>query len=879
MSSFLYSICLLPLELAYKHLYIFLSVLTDSYGTALLGLSLVSSILFVPLKHMAMTLQAREAAVQKVMAPQLAAIKNESKGRERQTRIRGLYRRYAYNPLMALRSSMGVLLQVPFLCAAYYMIGSFEPIQALAWGIIPDLSRPDSLLGGINALPLLMTACNLTALYTATGFSQRDKLQGIAVAALFLVLLYAAPSALLIYWTGNNALMLLGNVWQRLVSKKFATFACRLYTADQQFSFASTERRKGLIGFSPASVYTALSSAGEASLFALATFVAGLLILVASPLELYLSEPGFFNLPVWDILTAMLPYLLLWLLLCAALRVVTPVPARPLLTFAALLVALTTLVYSTLLLGDYGAINGTLLEKARNLGEPSGFFVDIAVFSCLVVLLAMVLHLRQAKKLTLALAATALFLCADAALSAHKADMASRTTEANGPASAKDRQEFFSLSRNEPNVLIFFLDMFTGGHMEQIIEENPDLAKRLPGFTWYPDTMSPGFATSFSSPSIFGGPEFTPDKLNQRPETTLLQKFSEAVAVLPRFFGKQGFDTGILHPVYPLDMDILSRQTEGHMPRILDKPDLWDLNKAWEKKIGLGDAAAYRGYFTDFFFSVGLFKALPHSAKHLAYREGKWLFNSSQSVNSAETARILYESAALGLLPQMFRMDAPRPTFRFLYSTLPHLFWHLPKDSLIPVEDPYPETEGQSIRVNGIVPEHLYTETHVITMLAELFDKLRVEGAYDNTMIILVSDHCEADSKSLRAAFGMPVDGLRDRADDDPYEHPGRPHSLLMVKPIDDKAPFRVSDELMSSVDVPALACRAIGGCPGIEEPYTGPDRVRDHYFGADWRQIEVKGRAVYAPAEKAIVRGTMFKKENWTIQRNSTAKTNEGLR
>lgn len=868
-SAFLYSVSILPLELAYKYLYVFLSELAGNYGIALIGLSFVSSVLFVPLKRMVMALQAREAAVQKVMAPQLAAIKRESRGRERQARIRALYRRYAYNPLMALRSSVGILLQVPFLCAAYYMIGSFEPIRGLAWGVIPDLSAPDGLLGGINALPLLMTACNLGALYTAPGFARRDRLQGAAVAALFLVLLYAAPSALLVYWTGNNALMLLGNVWQAFVPERIAGWARDLYATERPFiTFAPAGKQKGLKGLGFSSVYAALSGKGEAAVYALSVFVAGLLVLVATPLALYFSEPDFFAVSARAIMGAMLPYLLLWLLLCAALRVATPVPARPVLTFAALAVALAALVNTTLLTGDYGAINGTLLEKARNLDAASGAFIDIAMLFGLIVLIAAVFHFRQGRKLTLALAATAFFLCADAALGVFGDDTPFRVAGAGGEEAAQARREFFSLSGTEPNVLIFFLDMFTGGHVEQILAEDPALTERLDGFTWYPDTMSPGFATSFSAPGIFGGPDFTPGKLNQRPETTLLRKFSEAVAVLPRHFGERGFDTGLLHPIYPLDRGILERRTAGHMPRILGKPDLRGIRSEWEQKIGLDDTGMYSGYFTDFLFSVGLFKAAPRMVKKSVYREGEWLFESSRSVTGAEMGHILYESAALGLLPEMFRADASRPTFRFFYSTLPHMFWRLPLDSLIPVEDPFPETKGQAIRVNGVVPEHVYTEIHVMRMLANFFDWLRAEGAFDNTMIILVSDHCEADSKSLRAAMGIPVDGWRDRAEDDPYEYPGRPHALLMVKPFGDNAPFRTGDELMSSVDVPAIACRAIGGCPGLEEPYTGPDRVREHYFDADWRQIEVEGRTVYSPAKKAVVRGSMFRKENWTIPR-----------
>lgn len=870
MSSFLYSVTILPLELAYKYLYIFLSELTGNYGTALVGLSIVSSILFVPLKHMAKAMQAREAALQKVMAPQLEAIKRESRGRERQDRIRALYRRYAYNPLMAMRSSVGILLQVPFLCAAYYMIGSFEPIRGLAWGVIPDLGSPDGLLHGVNALPLLMTACNLGALCSASGFTRRDKLQGVAVAALFLVLLYAAPSALLVYWTGNNALMLAGGVWHRLVPGKFAAFACSLYVQSRSFATFTEEGKKGLrerFGFS--SLYHALSAKGEASLYVLAVLVAGLLVLVHSPLTLYFSEPDFFKLPAWDIMEAMLPYLMLWLLLCAALRVVSPVPVRPALTFLALLSALTALVYSTLLTGDYGAINTTLLEKAVNLGSSAYSLLDCGVILGLALLLAAVFHFRQGRKLAAVLAAAALYLCGDAALQLYKDNRAYQMTVIGKQTDlVAARSEFFNLSKTEPNVLIFFLDMFTGGHMEELFREDSTLRKRLDGFTWFPDTMSPGFATSFSAPSIFGGPDFAPDKMNQRPDVTLNQKFTESLAVLPRNFGAKGFDTGVLHTLYPPDAAVLERETGGKTPRILDKPDMAGIREEWAHRIGLPDAGMHREYFTDFLFSVGLFKAVPHFLKASVYRDGVWLHDASRSVVGADMAHTLYESAVLGLLPEMFRADASRPTFRIMYSMLPHLFWRLPKDSLIPVEDPYPTTEKQQTRINGVVPEHLYSELHALNMLADFFDWLRKQGAYDNTMIILVSDHCEADSAMLRSGLELPVEGWHDRDQDDPYDYPGRPHALLLVKPFRDNDPFRVSDDIMSSMDVPAIACRAIGGCPGIAEPDTGPDRVREHYFDTDWRQIEVKGRTVYTPAKIATVRGSMFHKKNWTIPR-----------
>jgi YidC/Oxa1 family membrane protein insertase len=115
---------------------------------------------------------------------------------------------------MSLRSSVGILLQVPFICAAYAMLSAFEPIrgQGAFLGLIPDLGAADGLIGVINALPLLMTGVNLLAVFTTRGFNRREKLQGGLIALLFLILLYHAPSALLIYWTGNNILMLLENI-------------------------------------------------------------------------------------------------------------------------------------------------------------------------------------------------------------------------------------------------------------------------------------------------------------------------------------------------------------------------------------------------------------------------------------------------------------------------------------------------------------------------------------------------------------------------------------------------------------------------------------------------------------------------------------------
>ena len=105
MMSLLYEIFILPIEIIYRAIYLGSVQLTGNYGLSILVLSAVSAVAFIPLGRLAVGMQAGEKKVQQIMAPQLARIRSESKGAERQRRINRLYRRYAYHPLLAIRSA------------------------------------------------------------------------------------------------------------------------------------------------------------------------------------------------------------------------------------------------------------------------------------------------------------------------------------------------------------------------------------------------------------------------------------------------------------------------------------------------------------------------------------------------------------------------------------------------------------------------------------------------------------------------------------------------------------------------------------------------------------------------------------------------------
>ena len=111
-----------PFIKIYKALYLFLFDATRDYGISLVLLSFVTFLLLLPFNKKAQQLQHKERKIQAVIAPQIEKIKKNYSGQEQYEKLKRLYHRYAYHPLYAVRSVIGVLLQLPFLATAYYML-------------------------------------------------------------------------------------------------------------------------------------------------------------------------------------------------------------------------------------------------------------------------------------------------------------------------------------------------------------------------------------------------------------------------------------------------------------------------------------------------------------------------------------------------------------------------------------------------------------------------------------------------------------------------------------------------------------------------------------------------------------------------------------
>lgn len=235
MLSTLYTLFIAPLELFMSSILSASHSWLDSWGWAIVAMSLVVNTVILPIYNKAESWQEEERAVRRGFEAREAMIKRTFKGQERFAMLSTMRRQAGFTPLLAMRSSVGFLLQIPFFIAAYHLLSHWEPLKGVAFGPIPDLGAADGLLFGLNLLPILMTVVNLLSafIYTAS-LTRQDKIQLYLLSALFLVLLYASPAALTLYWTLNNVYSLGKNIVEKSLLPAFEarrgeTFASAAY--------------------------------------------------------------------------------------------------------------------------------------------------------------------------------------------------------------------------------------------------------------------------------------------------------------------------------------------------------------------------------------------------------------------------------------------------------------------------------------------------------------------------------------------------------------------------------------------------------------------------------------------------------------------------
>jgi YidC/Oxa1 family membrane protein insertase len=904
MVNFIYNIIIFPLTQIIEFSFVFSQKIFKETGISLVFVSLVISVLCLPLYTIAEEWQEKERFLQKKMKPKIDRIRAVFTGDERYMITSAYYRQNHYHPVFALRSSFSLLIQIPFFIAAYAYLSNLEALKGAQFLFIRDLGLPDALghLGEmrLNVFPILMTFLNLAAgaVYTK-GFPLKDKLQLAAMSFIFLVLLYNSPSGLVIYWTMNNLFSLVKNIYYkiRFSHKNTVLFAVisavcifliyyilaihkgdrgqRLFIAVSaglaalfpwvlRFIARSTILSK--TGISASVLYRENGDLNHVLpqrdsttfyifLFSFLTlclltgiFIPGMLI-VSSPEEFsYIDNyttPLFF---IFNAFSQSLGFFVLWPI--ALYFLLSP---KIKYTFAGLgfFLCIAAILNTFVFPGNYGLISINM-QLSGGVGHSSRLILFNIFVMCIFALLSFLLfHFHFQKILT-----SILSICLAALLGISLVNIfrINRIFSGLDYSHIKNQEEnssrpFFSLSRKGKNTVIIMLDRASSSFFPYILEESPDLKKIYSGFTYYPNTVSFNGYTMVGAPPIFGGYEYTPQEINKRGETPLRVKHNEALLLLPRLFSAAGYSVTVTDPPYPNysknnDFSIYDNYPEV---RVYRTDGLY--TNLWVKEHNL-KLPSISAILKRNIFWYGLFRISPPTIRRGLYQYGDWC----SSIPGQKLSVFLNGYTVLDYLPRLGEItDNEENTLLLMVNNTTHDGAFLQEPDYLPVLSVSSYFPG---------PYNKETEYHIniaaYKRLGKWFDFLKTKGVYDNTRIILVSDHGSQINYVMKPFPSMPsnIDNF---------------HPILLVKDFGASGELKTDMVFMTNADVPFLALT--GQVENLMNPFTGnaistANKEKPLYIavsGSVHLEDPLQTRLSLNPNRDYYVNGGMLEEKNWS--------------
>jgi YidC/Oxa1 family membrane protein insertase len=888
-----------------------------NFAFSLVAVSFLVSVLTLPLYFIAEKSQDAEREKQRKMHPRMQKIRNAFSGDERYMILSAYYRQNHYHPVYAMRNTFSLLIQVPFFIAAYHFISHLGALQNASLFFLSDLAEPDKLLTigalSINILPIVMTLINgISGFVYSRNLPTGGKAQIFGVSLLFLFLLYNSPSGLVLYWTCNNLFSLAKNILQKIKHARiFMYILC---------CFAALSLSLYVLFFHHGALIKRLLVAGAALVFAAAPFLrehiwrykiksdninpniflltdakklagtfclallglfllCGVLLpssLVASSVEEFSFIENYetpFPFLVHTALQA-LGFFLFWPV-CIFLLI--PQKARA--VFAKIVVVgfVCALVNNFVFDRNYGWLTPSLIFS--NPAEE-GIWVasDQMLFLANIVVLALaavvVVCFLNSKRCFVFIPVQIIFCLSLFSFSIYntsgiKKSYAQVVTEKNFNEAGKSKDEVFSLSKTGKNVVLIMLDGAISDFIPYIFEERPELQDVFSGFTYYPNCVSLAGRTFLAAPALFGGYEYSPEAMNNRRDERLVDKYIESYNLLPGLFSQAGYQVIAANlPAY--ESRYLYKQKKIVLQS--DDPNITFTNfmelyaGQWLKEHHEVGLYSVKSLLLNRMIRYSFFKIAPAVLRMFIYDNGEWLTtlilddDIKQGTAGALTMDTIQCYSILDFLPRLTGItdderrgggSEKRGSFVIFVNDLTH------EPAFFQAPDYTPVSEVTDYGTGPFALDALY---HVniasYLLLGKWFEFLKQNDVYDNTRIIIVSDH--------GVGVKTPETHILPNGVDSSAYHP-----ILFLKDFDalaEEGGILTDKRFMTNADAPLLALQGIIENP--ENPFTSHRMQSDKENGVKIATVRREANEYtynIADDEWLAVRDNMLDPSNWS--------------
>ncbi len=851
--------------------YFFVIHTKTNYINTLFFVSIIINILALPIYAVADKLKAQEDIIQRKMKPEIDVIKSVYKGDKRYMLIKACHRINGYKAIYAFRSTMGLLIQIPFFFAAYNFFSTVEGFNLVSFMGITSLSNSDALIKinniNINVLPFVMTLFSVFSSYMYTKidskkwcddrnnkFMLKEQLSLYSMSIIFLILLYNSPAVMLLYWTINCAFSLLKNIviynknkiiylWTKLHSNKksFNIFKLIiklvlliyslvivvmtiLYIYSPMLLHKKTYFDMAIVWFLLFFIYLLkcytkrfvhsiriLEDKKRFNLLLLSSSSLTILIGLLIPLLLIGSSPQEFAKPFYLVLINFCIYFGIFFIYPVGIYMMLSHKLKDIVVFVISLLALISIIHTFLLQGNYGTINPNFsFDFAYRLkADIQESILNIFLMVLLLVILFLIFKHKKIIFLQYAFSIISLSLTAVSIYEFVNIDREQKLLSniaKSSEISVSEKSSIFNYSKDGENIFIIILDRGSPIYFEEAFKRMPQLKEQMEGFIFYTNTTSFTMYTFPGIQALYGGYEYTPydiyknnDKMGDNANTWAIH--NEALLVMPKLFSDIGYSAATFAPTYANgswvpDLSIFNKYTNIKAYNITVEIIEEGMNEIFQYNISdTENTNISTNIITDFRYKLSrfsLFRILPLPLRHDFYDGDGWYIATGENLVVSKISS-MHTYALMLSLKSMTDTKKEGNNFNMMHSDITHdpdnfnsdyrsssVISDVPKDDL-----DYFLTEFSA--------RSYYAHVASLETLVNYFNFLKENDVYDNTKIIIVSDHG-------REGFLTVENNTEELWNYRAFA------SLLLVKDFNSKHPLGNSSNFMTIADVPFIA-------------------------------------------------------------------------
>ncbi|AEM22095.1 inner membrane protein [Brachyspira intermedia PWS/A] len=372
----------------------------------------------------------------------------------------------------------------------------------------------------------------------------------------------------------------------------------------------------------------------------------------------------------------------------------------------------------------------------------------------------------------------------------------------------KNDIKIFNLSKTGENIFVFILDRAINSYWIDALDRFPEYKEKLDGFIIYPNTVSfSDFTTSISS--LYGGYDYLPYELSTNLSCNIKNKHNESLLTIPLSLEKYGYHSILLEPVYANlklipDLSIFKDYTniKAYNNNIVDSYSLAQHFNIRDFNVNEHNKIKQKNRI----FKFSIFKMIPINLRYDFYSNGDWFNYNDFNVNPS-----IYSYAILSNIRKFININNEGNYYNILHNMITHdpQFFssdYLPHTIIKPVK-----AEDMVIYKDENSTRHFYANIASINILTNFIDFLKENDVYDNTKIIVVSDHGRDVNTTVF---------------ENKLKFVSWYNALLMYKDFNSHGNIKIENNFMTIADVPYLATKHI---QGITNPFNNKIITNDY--------------------------------------------------